>query len=82
MEYYAYDPENGWILIPITKGLSNLAIYIELSDGKAGDRDTSENGSVLHKGAIAVPLFLGEEYDYHSCFISNLLRKHSCQPDL
>ncbi len=71
-EYYAYDPENGWSALQIQKDPTRSRIYITLSDGDKEDIDASENGAIFHRGAIAVPLFLGEEYDYKSCFISNL----------
>ena len=73
-EYYLYDPEKGWEMIPTKKEPLRSMIFIYLSYESDENKNLLKDGSVSHVGGIAVPfpLSLGERYEFKECFISNL----------
>lgn len=73
-KYYSYGgPAQGWrSLAASSMDQARSIVTVTLSDGGPGDGDTTPDGSISHTGGIAVPVSLGEGYDYQGCFISSL----------
>lgn len=70
--YIAYDPNNGWVEIPIRQDVSGKAISIDLSDGDTGDLDRTPNGLISHIGGISVDFPIHDDLGSIDCFIRSL----------
>ena len=54
IEYWKYEPINGWFQIPIASQIGNV-ITIEITDGGLGDADGVANGVIIDPGGVAIP---------------------------
>lgn len=54
MEYWKYEPLNGWFRIPIASRNGNV-ITIQITDGGLGDADGVANGVIIDPGGVAIP---------------------------
>ncbi|MGA1863904.1 MAG: choice-of-anchor U domain-containing protein [bacterium] len=70
--YIAYDPNNGWVELPIRQDGSGRIVSIDLSDGGTGDMDRTSDGLVSHIGGISVDFPTHEDLGSIDCFIRSV----------